>query len=102
MTPRGTLWGSFCVVVTLSVIETIWNKFGQNLGFSLRNSVPLSPGPAVKIILADCATYVSTLMAFVFECRGESVRLEALIETPNYKPPLFPDFLPSPFNSDID
>ena len=48
MAPRGTLWGSFCVVVTLSVIETIWTKFGQNLGFSLRNSVSLSPGPAVK------------------------------------------------------
>ena len=48
MAPRGTLWGSFCDVATLSVIETILTKFGQNLGFSLRNSVSLSPGPAVK------------------------------------------------------
>ena len=47
--PRGTLLGSFCIVVTLSVIETIWTKFGQILRFSLRNSVSLSPGPAVKV-----------------------------------------------------
>ena len=48
MAPRGTLWGSFCDVVTLSVIETIWTKFGQNPGFSLRNSVSLTPGRTVK------------------------------------------------------
>ena len=35
-------------MVTLSDIETIWTKFGQNLGFSLRNSVSLTPGPTVK------------------------------------------------------
>ena len=46
--PRGTIWASICIVVTLSDIETIWTKFGQNPEFSLRNSVPLSPGPAVK------------------------------------------------------
>ena len=48
MAPRGTIWGSICIEVTLSDIETIWTKFGQNPGFSLRNSVSLSPGPAVK------------------------------------------------------
>ena len=37
-------------MVTLSVIETIWTKFGQNPEFSLRNSVSLSPGPAVNRI----------------------------------------------------
>ena len=46
--PRGTLWESFCVVVTLSIIETIWTKFVHNPGFSLRNSVSLAPGPAVS------------------------------------------------------
>ena len=48
MAPRGTIWGSICIVVTLSDIETIWTKFGQNPGFSLRNSVSLTPGPTVK------------------------------------------------------
>ena len=48
MAPRGTIWGSFCIVVTLSDIETIWTKFGQNPGFSLRKSVSLTPGPTVK------------------------------------------------------
>ena len=51
MAPRGTIWGSICIVVTLSDIETIWTKFGQNLGFSLRNSVSLTPGPTVKLVL---------------------------------------------------
>ena len=50
MAPRGTIWGSFCIVVTLSDIETIWTKFGQNPGFSLRNSVSLTPGPTVKCL----------------------------------------------------
>ena len=36
--------------MTLSVIETIWTNFGQNLVFSLRNSVSLSPGLAVKAL----------------------------------------------------
>ena len=49
MAPRGTIWGSICIVVTLSDIETIWTKFGQNPGFSLRNSVSLTPGPTVKV-----------------------------------------------------
>ena len=57
MAPRGTLWGSFCVVVTLSVIETIWTEFGQNLEFSLRNSVSLSPGPAVNMNLEATLMY---------------------------------------------
>ena len=48
MAPRGTIWGSICIVVTLSDIETIWTKFGQNPGFSLRNSVSLTPGPTIK------------------------------------------------------
>ena len=48
MAPRGTIWGSICIVVTLSDIETIWTKFGQNLGFSMRNSVSMTPGLAVK------------------------------------------------------
>ena len=48
MAPRGTIWGPFCIVVTLSDIETIWTKFGQNPGFSLRKSVSLTPGPTVK------------------------------------------------------
>ena len=48
MSPRGTIWGSFCIVVTLSDIETIWTKFGQNPGFSLGNSVSLTPGPTVN------------------------------------------------------
>ena len=48
MALRGTIWGSICIVVTLSDIETIWTKFGQNPGFSLRNSVSLTPGPTVK------------------------------------------------------
>ena len=48
MAPRGTIWGSICIVVTLSDIETIWTKFGQNPGFSLRNSVSLTPGPTVN------------------------------------------------------
>ena len=46
--PMATLWGSFCNVATLSVIETIWTKFGQNPGFSQRKSVSLSPGLTVK------------------------------------------------------
>ena len=48
MASRGTIWGSFCIVVTLSDIETIWTKFGQNPGFSLRKSVSLTLGPTVK------------------------------------------------------
>ena len=48
MAPRGTIWGSICIEVTLSDIETIWTKFGQNPGFSLRNSVSLTPGLTVK------------------------------------------------------
>ena len=48
MAPRGTIWGSICIVVTLSDIETIWTKFGQNPGFSLRKFVSLTPGPTVK------------------------------------------------------
>ena len=48
MAPRGTIWGSICIEVTLSDIETIWTKFGQNPGFSLRKSVSLTPGPTVK------------------------------------------------------
>ena len=48
MAPRGTIWGSICIEVTLSDIETIWTKFGQSPGFSLRNSVSLTPGPTVK------------------------------------------------------
>ena len=35
-------------MATLSVIETILTKFGQNPGFSLRKSVSLTPGPTVK------------------------------------------------------
>ena len=50
MAPRGTIWGSICIVVTLSDIETIWTKFGQNREFSLRNSVSLTPGLTVKFI----------------------------------------------------
>ena len=48
MAPRGTIWGSICIVVTLSDIETIWTKFGQNPRFSLRKSVSLTPGLSVK------------------------------------------------------
>ena len=48
MAPWGSLWGSSCVVVTLCAIETICTNFGQNPGFSLRNSVSLTPGPTVK------------------------------------------------------
>ena len=48
--PMGTIWGSFCIVVTLSDIETIWIKFGQNPGFSLINSVLLTPGQTVKLM----------------------------------------------------
>ena len=53
MAPRGTIWGSICIEVTLSDIETIWTKFGQNPGFSLRNSVSLTPGPTVKVLSKD-------------------------------------------------
>ena len=49
MAPRGTIWGSICIEVTLNDIETIWTKFGQNPGFSLRNSVSLTSGLTVKL-----------------------------------------------------
>ena len=48
MATRGTKRGSFCDVVTLSVIETTCTKFGQNPRFSLRKSVSLTPGLSVK------------------------------------------------------
>ena len=60
MAPRGTIWGSICIVVTLSDIETIWTKFGQNPGFSLRNSVSLTPGPTVKKFKEFCLDYHMT------------------------------------------
>ena len=48
MATKGTNRGSFCAVLTLSVIETTCNKFGQNPRFSLRKSVSLTPGLSVK------------------------------------------------------
>ena len=48
MATKGTNRGSFCAVLTLSVIETTCTKFGQNPRFSLRNSVSLTPGPTVN------------------------------------------------------
>ena len=57
MAPRGTIWGSICIVVTLSDIETIWTKFGQNPRFSLRKSVSLTPGPTVNVMI----TYVGRI-----------------------------------------
>ena len=51
MAPRGTIWGSICIEVTFSDTETIWTKFGQNPGFSLRNSVSLTPAPTVKALV---------------------------------------------------
>ena len=51
MATRGTNRGSFCAVVTLSVIETTCTKFGQNPRFSLRKSVSLTPGLSVKILI---------------------------------------------------
>ena len=50
MATRGTNRGSFCAVVTLSVIETTCTKFGQNPRFSLRKSVSLTPGLSVKLL----------------------------------------------------
>ena len=51
MATKGTNRGSFCAVVTLSVIETTCTKFGQNPRFSLRKSVSLTPGLSVKAYL---------------------------------------------------
>ena len=48
MATKGTNRGSFCAVLTLSVIETTCTKFGQNPRFSLRKSVSLTPGLSVK------------------------------------------------------
>ena len=58
MAPRGTIWGSICIVVTLSDKETIWTKFGQNPGFSLRNSVSLSLGLDVKFYHVLCKMWL--------------------------------------------
>ena len=70
MAPRGTIWGSICIVVTLSDIETIWTKFGQNPGFSLRNSVSLTPGPTVKcetiLIEATSIRIVNNVYVFTY------------------------------------
>ena len=43
MATKGTNRGSFCAVLTLSVIETTCTKFGQNPRFSL------TPGLSVKL-----------------------------------------------------
>ena len=66
MAPRGTIWGSICIVVTLSDIETIWTKFGQNPGFSLRNSVSLTPGPTVKSTFEYIFSFSSNKYVHVF------------------------------------
>ena len=74
MAPRGTIWGSICIVVTLSVIETIWTKFGQSPRFSLRNSVSLSPGPAVKVqnsLYTNTSNYLDLKISYqLFQCYG--------------------------------
>ena len=51
MSVWGTILGSICILVILSDIETILTKFGQNPGFSLRNSVSMSLGPAVNFMI---------------------------------------------------
>ena len=84
MAPRGTIWGSICIEVTLSDIETIWTKFGQNLEFSLRNSVSLTPGPTVNIYQATCIS--DTLC---YDCRNWKLKSETL--TPILTPTLPPD-----------
>ena len=67
MAPRGTIWGSICIEVTLSDIETIWTKFGQNPVFSLRNSVSLTPGPTVNLPVFSRNLSGATYKVFVLD-----------------------------------
>ena len=63
-------------MVTLSDIETIWTKFGQNPGFSLRNSVSLTPGPTVKSLSKSDFFPFNPLAEIFFRSRGENYPLK--------------------------